>query len=86
VREVNESMTDLGERCYLLVTIAVEILLCVIDGCKETGIELVYVPRAVVRRHSLMPPLMPLGKAAFCIIGTRLYEPLVCLKNIAAVQ
>ena len=34
----------------------------------------------------VMPPLIPLGKAVFCMIGTRLYEPSVCLKNMTAVQ
>lgn len=34
----------------------------------------------------VMPPLMPFGSAEFCMIGTRLYEPFSCLKNMAAVQ
>ena len=32
----------------------------------------------------VMPPLMPLGKAMFCMIGTPLDEPFVCLKNMTA--
>jgi hypothetical protein len=34
VGTVDESMTDLGKRGYLLVTIAVEVLLCIVDGCE----------------------------------------------------
>jgi len=40
---MRRSMTDLGERGNLLVTIPVEVLLCVVDCCDEVDTQLVYV-------------------------------------------
>jgi hypothetical protein len=67
-----KGMTDLGERGYLLITITVEILLRIVDSCRVVGTESVHNSFVMIQRHSLMPPLMPLGKALFCIMGTRL--------------
>jgi len=40
------SMTDLRESGNLLVTIPVEVLLCVVDGCEEVDTQSVYVSLA----------------------------------------